>query len=326
MPPMPHKRYVPAFILCTVLAACAPVTPPATHAGPTLTVAPTLTPTPTSTPTPFPTPTVTPIPAHVLTVRWPRQVSALEPVPVEVELASPPAATEPATVTVVLYDPLRQRYWESVLTPQAGGLHVARDPLQLPLGPPEGDWKLFVYVDTPLLVEGPRMLSFQPAPIALHDFTIDPAFRAAAGVDLAVPQEFTDVVVQGDLSAGGRVWRSEDGEIGLWWAPGPTEPLVFSTALVMLEATHGLDEVIEVVDVEETEWQGQTAFLFREMWPDVKDIPAEALVVQGPDHWLYVLRIRPLSERGIPSLVRQVRETFSLVPIDSESDSEGGGN
>ncbi len=32
----------------------------------------------------------------------------------------------------------------------------------------------------------------------------------------------------------------ENGELGLWWAPGPAEPLLFNTALVMLEATCGL--------------------------------------------------------------------------------------
>ena len=74
--------------------------------------------------------------------------------------------------------------------------------------------------------------------------------------------------------------------------PGPVEPLLLNNAVVMLEATHDPSAVPQVPGVEETEWQGQTAFLFREDWPGANGGPAEALVIQGPDHHLYVLRVR----------------------------------
>ncbi|MBE9471183.1 MAG: hypothetical protein IMY75_03615, partial [Chloroflexi bacterium] len=43
--------------------------------------------------------------------------------------------------------------------------------------------------------------------------------------------------------------------------------------------------------------------------------PAEALVVQGPDYWLYVLRVRAVGSESdvIPPLLRQVWETFAFV-------------
>jgi hypothetical protein len=37
------------------------------------------------------------------------------------------------------------------------------------------------------------------------------------------------------------------------------------------------------------------------------------LVVQGPDYWLYVLRVRTLGGEAIPPLLRQVWETFSFI-------------
>ena len=112
--------------------------------------------------------------------------------------------------------------------------------------------------------------------------------------------------------AGGRVWRYGGGEVSLWWAPGPVEPLLLNNAVVMLEATHDPSAVPQVLGVEETEWQGQTAFLFQEDWPGANGGPAEALVIQGPDHHLYVLRVRATGGEVIPSLLRQVWETFAL--------------
>jgi hypothetical protein len=130
---------------------------------------------------------------------------------------------------------------------------------------------------------------------------------------MRVPREFVEAVAQGDRWAGGRVWQHGDGEVALWWAPGPAEPLLLSTAVVMLEATHDPDAPPSVLDVEEREWQGQTAFLFHEDWPGADGGPAEALVVQGSDYWLHVLRVRARGSESVPPLLRQVWETFALV-------------
>lgn len=314
---MMRSLYALIFVVLLALSvACLPVTPlpTPTPPTPTVTLSPTLSPTPT--PTPSPTPTPTPIPPAVLTIRWPERVWALEPVPIEVKVIPPPGIAMTATVAIALYDPTGLRYWDGNLIPLEGGLYAAAGPLELPLEPPNGAWRLFVYVRSSLKVEGERALVFRPAPIRFRDFSTDSAFRGSAGVNLRVPQDFEEVVAQGGSSAGGRVWRYGDEEIALWWAPGPTEPLTLSTAIMMLEATHGLEAPVQVHDVEEMEWQGLAAFLFTETWPDAEDIPAEALVIQGPDYWLYVLRLRALDDQGISPLLRQVWETFGFVESD----------
>ena len=178
----------------------------------------------------------------------------------------------------------------------------------MPLEPPDGDWRLVARVLTVLDVEGEAELVFRPAPVRFHDLT----GVLPAGVDVHVPQAFTEVTAQGDQWAGGRVWRYRGGEVALWWAPGPTEPLLLSNAVVMAEATYGLGTPV-VQSAEETEWQGRSAFLFREEWAGADGGPAEALVVQRSDLWLYVLRVRALGHDEIPPLMRQVGETLSFV-------------
>lgn len=300
---MLRKLIVPICTALVFLAACAPTVLP-----PTLIPTPTATLTPPPTPTPSPTPTVTPIPPLVLTIRWPGRVSALEPVPVEVELVPPPGISVTAAVRALVFDPEGEVYARFDLTPREGNLYVADESLQLPLQPAEGDWRLIVGVRSELDVEGERELVFQPIPIRFRDLTDVLPARA----DMRVPQDFAEVESQGDRVAGGRVWRYGGGEVALWWAPGPIEPLLLNTAVVMAEATYGVDAP-SVTDVEETEWQGQTAFLFHEEWPGADGGPGEALVVQGPDDWLYVLRVRAIGGKAIPSLLHQVWKTFTFV-------------
>jgi hypothetical protein len=297
------RNYIVTICVALILlAACTPVTPP----PPTPT--PTVTPTPSPTPTLTPTPTATPIPPLALTICWPHRVSALEPVLVEVELVPPPGIAATATVRAVVTDP-EGAYQAFDLSPREGSLYAADEPLQLPLLPPEGDWQLVVYVRSELDVEGQRELVFQPTPVRFRDL----ADVLPAGADLRVPHDFEEVASFGDQVAGGHVWRYGGGEVALWWAPGPTEPLLLNNALVILETTHGTDAPQVAEDVEETEWQGQTAFLFREEWPGAEGGPGEALVVQGPDLWLYVLRVRAIGGDTIPPLLRQVGETFAFV-------------
>ena len=298
------RFYVPLCMLLVWLAACTPVTP-----SPTLTPTPAPTFTPSPTPIPSPTPTATPIPPLALTIRWPGRVWALEPVPVEVVLVPPPGVNVTAEVRATVLGPDGRPYQTFDLAPREGHRYAAEERLQLPLNPLAGDWRLLVSVQSELAVEGRRELVFQPTPIRFYDL----ASALPAGVNMRVPWNFVQMVLQGDTVAGGRVWHHGDGELALWWAPGPTEPLVLDNAVVMLEATYDTDTPPQVQDVEEREWQGQVAFLFHEQWPGTDGGPAEALVVQGPDYHLYVLRIRALGGTAIPPLLRQVWETFGFV-------------
>jgi hypothetical protein len=294
---MLRKPYI--LVCLTLLVACVPKTPPV----------PTPTPTPSPTLTPSPTPTATPIPPMILTIHWPEQTSALQPVPVEVELLPPPRISVTATVRAAVVDPVGTLFRDFEMAPQEGNLYAAEEPLQLPLEPIEGHWRLAVFVQAELDVEGERELLFRPTPIRFRDLTD----VLPIGADLHVPRAFSEIVSQGDQVAGGRAWRYRDGEIALWWAPGPVEPLLLNNAVVMLEATHDPDAPPTVLKVEEVEWREQTAFLFHERWPGEEGGVAEALVTQGPDYHLYVLRTRAIGEETIPLILHQVGETFSLI-------------
>ena len=297
---MVHRSCILVCVFLLLLAACAPA-PPEPTVGPV----PTLLPSPT--PVPSATPTTTPIPSLTLTLLWPDRVSALQPVPVEVELVPPPGISATATIRAVVIDSTGASYQIFDLRPREGNLYAADESLQLPLEPFEGEWRLVVDVWSELGVEGARELSFRPAPIRFRDLTS----VLPAGVDMRVPQDFVEVTAQGDSTAGGRVWHYEGGEIALWWAPGPSEPLLLNNAIVMLETTYGV-EVPAVSTGEETVWQDQTAFLFHEDWPEAGGGTGEAWVIQGPDHWLYVLRLRAVGEGGIPTVMHEVWETFAF--------------
>jgi hypothetical protein len=299
---MSRRSCIPICItLATFLTACASPT-----ALPTL--VPTLAPLPALTPTPIPTPTATPIPPLVLTIYWPAQVSALQPVPIEVELLPPPGIAVTATVHAVVRVPGGGRYRSFDLQPSEGNRYVSTEPLQLPLQAREGDWRLDVIVQSALEVAGERRLLFQPSPIHCRDL----AGTLPSAVDVCVPRDFVEFAAQGDQVAGERVWRYGSGEVGLWWAPGPVEPFLLNTALVMLETTYGVDAPA-MQGFEETAWQGQAAFLFREDWPGAEGGPGEALVIQGPDRWLYVLRVRALGSGTIPPFLWQIRDTLTWV-------------
>jgi hypothetical protein len=306
---MLRKLFIPICTALLLLTACVPAT-----SSPTLafTYVPTFT--PTADPTQAPTSTATPIPPLELIIHWPTQVSALRPARIKVELTPPPGIAASAEVHATVMNPGLATYQSFDLVAQEGNLYVSKEPLRLPLEPAPGDWWLMLDVESELAVSGNKTMSFQPAPIPYHDLT----GLLPAAADLRVPQDFSEVQVQGDTIAGGRVWRYEGGdasprgEVALWWAPGPHKPLSLNTAVVMLEATYGADAPA-VTATEETEYQGRTAFRFHETWPGPEGGPAEALVVQGPDYWLYVLRVRALGGEAIPRLMREVGETFAFA-------------
>jgi hypothetical protein len=277
---------------------------------PTPTPRPTPTLTPSATPTPAPTPTATPIPPLVVDILWPEAVSALEPAPVEVAVISPPGVAVTTTVYASLLDPRGETYWQGLLEGAANDpyRYTSGEAVSLPLEPPAGDWRLLVALHAPLPAVGEQTLVFQPVPIPFHDLE----GQLTPGIELRIPREFAVVATQGDPWAGGRTWRYEDGAFELWWAPGPAEPLLWNNALALVESTHDPGVEIEITDHQETTWGEQPAFLFRERWGRDDPLPAEALAVQGPDEWLYVLRVRAVAGTEIPMVMHQVRSTFAF--------------
>lgn len=308
-------------IVLALATACAPVRLPtlptltpviSPSPTPTSTTTPTAVPTPTQTPTATPTPTPTPIPPQQLTIRWPEDVSALEPIPIAVEVVPPPGVEATTVLTAVVRHSRAGLIYQAPLLPQGDFLYAAEEPLRLPLVPPPGTYRLIVLLSSSIDAVGDRVLHFQPNPIAVHDLAPGSNAGVHEGVRLAVPLQFKEVVADGGPWAGRRAWRYSDGEVALWWAPGPTEALLASNAMVILEATHNPAGQLQVQGVTEVEWLGERAFLFRERWPGIEGGPAEALVVQGPDYWLYVLRIRARGGAVIPPILELVRDTFSF--------------
>ncbi len=214
-----------------------------------------------------------------------------------------------ATVHAEVLDPEGNTFAEFELLPKGGTYYSSEEFLRLPLMPLEGDWQLVTEVEASLPVEGESTYVFQPTPIRFRDLSR----HLPAGVSLHVPERFREAIVQGDPAAGGHVWRYEGGEVALWWAPGPSEPLLLNTAIVMLETTHDSEEPPTVSEGEEILWQERPGFFFTETWPDEDDVPAQAWVLQGPDYWLYVLRVRPTGDEATASLLQQVAETFEFV-------------
>lgn len=267
----------------------------------------TLTPMPTWPPTLTPTPT--PIPPLVVNITWPEEVSALEAPLVVADVMLPPGVTPDIAISAKIYDPKSKVYTTFDLARQRSNRYVSASPLELPLDTPAGHWWLIVHVETELDVVGERVLPFKSAPIEFRTLT----GTLPSGVNLRVPRAFAEVITQGDQYAGGRVWQHGNGEIALWWAPGPTQALRLNNAVVMLEATHDPDAPPTAEFVEETEWQGQTAFLFQEQWPGRQGGPAKAWVIQGSNYWLYVLRIRAVSVDSIPAVLQGVAATFAFT-------------
>jgi len=291
----PH-RLSPWLLACAALTAlvcagCATAPP-----------SPTLPPAPTATPRPTPTPT--PIPPIPLTLHFPAAVSALEGVPIAADLPGLAQRDPGARVWVRVSDPRHHQYWSSDLLRGEGDTYTAPTLLYLPLFPQPGDWWLTVFVQTRETIRGERVLTFQPLSLPLRDLS----GKVRSGVSLAIPQAFGEVQQSGDEVAGGRVWSRDEETVELWWAPGPAKPLHLDTASMFLEATLPPNTAVERLAVEPVEWNTARGFRFSERWPQGV---AEALVVQGNDRWLYLLRLRAAGE-GLSPLLRQIQATFRI--------------
>ena len=282
--------------LLVVLTACGSPTPQTTP-----TSVPTETPTVTPTSTPSPTPTATPLPPFAVTIRSLDAVSAVAPTHVAVDLVPPPTEPAPDIVASVI-DPTGATHGRFDLAHQGGGRYVAPAPLQLPLDPQPGDWRVVVGVATRRALLGDQTLTFTPAPIAYRPLTA----TLPSGVSLRVPEAFEEIAAQGNARAGYRRWTHAGAEIGLWWAPGPAEPHQRDTALMMLEAALG-EAVSGVESFEETTWGERTAYAFTE------EASAEGWVLQDDAYVLYVLRLHPPEGADVPGVVREVVQTFRFV-------------
>ncbi len=260
----------------------------------------------------------------LLHVHWPEtRVPILPPQPIEIELLAPPDIEIKANVLSSVLDPAGERYGLFALHPSDDDSasegrnprrYVSEKPLQLPLQPMDGAWRLVIAVQANVKVTGDQVRSFEPAPLSFCVLTD----TLHAGVNLSIPRTFEVTVARGSPWAGGRAWQYQGGEVALWWAPGPLEPLLLSNALVMLETTYKPGPAPEILDAEAAQWPNSnpdsapSAFLFHEIWPGPEGGPAEAYVIQGPDHWLYVLRMRAVGQDTIPPLIRQVGQTLTF--------------
>ena len=295
------KTVLTATLLLLLTACATPVPLPTATLSPTLTqtLAPTLT----------PSPTPTPLPA-ILKLHSPAEVSAVNPVHLEVLLVPPSSGSVTAKMIATVLTPSGEVYQRFNLRQQGELRYLSEQLLSMPLDPLPGKWRLVVGLSASRPVVGEQTLDFSPAPLAFYD--LEPVLPD--GVALRVPQAFEEVWAQGDKYAGGRVWRYGEGELALWWAPGPTEELLYDNALVLLESSHGADapDGPEILAYELSEWQGQPAFRFQERWPGADGGPAVAWVVQGADHWLYVLRARAWGAEELPILLEELQATFEL--------------
>lgn len=235
----------------------------------------------------------------------PSNVSPLDPVPLGVKLSPPPHQDVLALVFLSVYDAEGRLFYGPVQLESASMTYALPQPLQLPLHA-AGDWRVEAKVQATVRITGTRSVTMTVRPVTYRE--LGDVLPAAAALD--VPEAFEEVYAIGDTWSGGRVWRYGEGEIALWWAPGPTEKLLYNNALVMLEATYDAYQAAIPTEVEESTWQERIAFRFSETWPDAEGGPGEAWVIQGPDRWLYVLRVRAVGADAVPWLLTQVAQSF----------------
>ncbi len=306
-----HIRVFGLGILALSLAGCnLPITPTPTLA-PTSTPAPTVPPSPTA--TPAPTPTQTPIPSADLALLWPDSVGSLGAPPIEVVWSPPPGVEATAQISATILDPDGMVYATLALAERDGDHYRAAELLRFPLDPLPGFWWLSVQVSASIPTAGRSASYFEVESVTFRELEALPA-----GVRLNVPVDFDTVVSQGDAWAGGRVWTYAGSEVALWWAPGPTQELMLDTAIVALEAAYEADPYVRdppiLTEALPLTWQGRTAFKFPEVGPEGG--VGRAWVIQGPDFWLYVLRIGSVEAEVLPELHLEVAQTFRFTTLE----------
>jgi hypothetical protein len=237
----------------------------------------------------------------------------LQPALVEAALVPPSGTGVNAILEATVIDPRGRVYATFELSERVGDIYRSQEELQLPLDALAGYWWLIVHVESDVPRAGSPVVTFEVDPVAYHD--LGDVLRP--GVSLQVPVDFDEVLALGNAQAGARVWAMEGTEVGLWWAPGPAEPLTLSTAVTMLEATHAAiaesPSQSAIQDVFEMAWEGQPAYEFTEMWSEPDGGPAWAWVIQASDRWLVVLRVRSRGRDEIPRLLEEIAGTLHLV-------------
>jgi hypothetical protein len=240
-----------------------------------------------------------------MTIRWPTAVTALHETRVWVELPGLGERDPAARVWARVIDSANVVRWQSDLEQREGDVYTARVPLQIPLQPERVEWWLVVFVGTRTPLDGQRAVRFTLEPVPLRDLH----GRVRPGVVLHVPQAFATTQQEGDEVAGFTVWRRANDQVELWWVPGPAEALTLDTAQTMLAATLPSDQTVEVLAVEPLEWAGLTGFHITERW---EEGPAQSMVVQAPDQWLILLRLRSLNGEDVSPLLRGIQATFRV--------------
>lgn len=225
----------------------------------------------------------------------------------EVEFLVPPGVSDNTDIRIMVMDPAAQPFAVFELRNREGFRYFADEYLQLPLDPLGGYWSVTAEVESNLEIEGMRVQFFIPEQIHFHPLT----GLLPGNVRLRIPLAFTEVENQGDPYAGSRMWQHQDSKIGLWWAPGPTENLLMSNAVTMLEATFPSDDPPLIIDVAETQWYERVTYVFNLQWADAQ--PGLAWVVQDEDFWLYVLDVHVLNGGEIPTLIEEVAGTFKFI-------------
>jgi hypothetical protein len=184
-------------------------------------------------------------------------------------------------------------------------MYVSTRPVYFSLKSVPGDWRLFVDVRSPVPIRGGRWFRFQQEPVPLWNLTGE----VPGEVSLPVPQPFIPIRQEGDLVAGGRVWRRDGERVELWWAPGPLEPLTQDTAQMLEEATLPVGERVEITAIEAVTRGKRPGFLFREKWIDG---PAEALLLQSSSGYLYLLRVRVSGREDLTPLLREIQAAMQV--------------